>query len=369
MQTSPELQEEQSMWLYHYIAIFNNQKQNKEEVITAISKMLLIQEAVPEHLQCTYSSSSMMIHNTIKIIISDDFLSENFNFSDSIINLFLNSNKLSSGMLEMFKYLNRQCAYAKEAKLLEDEECNQLFVEQLDKKDESETPTPQNNELDEQTYESSSYKTITLNDDLTFSEINLFIKTGNEHLISFKSWHKYFTITKKILMQNYQDVQPQEQENNTFWTVGNQHKYSAQCSQEFEYEVTKVEKLNKKYVSNNYYAVILPETAQLLEEQELILCKNALSGSVKFIKNSEKHCIVELCIQMDLRLATNTIYKNSAGSFLIVFDKKLDHMAVKNNLASLQFIELLDGPLRDISLLESNENIDVSGDFGLGYEL
>jgi hypothetical protein len=272
-------------------------------------------------------------------------------------------------MLEMFKYLNRQCAYAKEAKLLEDEECNQLFVEQLDKKDESETPTPQNNELDEQTYESSSYKTITLNNDLTFSEINLFIKTGNEHLISFKSWHKYFTITKKILMQNYQDVQPQEQENNTFWTVNNQHKYSAQCSQEFEYEVTKVEKLNKKYVSNNYYAVILPETAQLLEEQELILCKNALSGGVKFIKNSEKHCIVELCIQMDLRLATNTIYKNSAGSFLIVFDKKLDHMAVKNNLASLQFIELLDGPLRDISLLESNENIDISGDSGLGYEL
>ena len=370
MQNSPELQEEQSMLLYHYMVIFNNHKSNKEEVITAISKMLLLQEAVPKHLQNKFSLSSQLIYNTIKIIISDDFLNKNFNFSTSILNLFLHSDKLSSDMLEMFNNLDEQRKCTMEAKLLGDEKYKQLPAEKLDEKDASEPLIPKTKELVKQTYESNQDKIIPLNDNLTYFEINMLIETGNQHLISFKSWHKYFTINKKILMQNYIDEQqPQEQENNTFWTVDNQHKYSAQCSQEFEYEVTKVEKLNKNYTSNNYYAVILPETAELLEEQELILCKNALSGGIKFIKNSGKHCIVELCIQMDLRLATNTIYKNSAGSFLIVFDKKLDHVAIKNNLAPLQFIELLDDLSQDINLLEKNDDIDISGDSGLGYEL
>jgi hypothetical protein len=111
MQTSPELQEEQSMLLYHYIAIFNNHKENKEEVITAISKMLLLQEAVPEHLQHSYSLNSLLIHDTITIIIDNDFLSGNFNFSASVLNLFLNSNKLSSSMLDMFRVMMESCVW------------------------------------------------------------------------------------------------------------------------------------------------------------------------------------------------------------------------------------------------------------------
>ena len=175
MQTSPELQEEQSMLLYHYMVIFNNHKSNKEEVITAISKMLLLQEAVPKHLQNKFSLSSQLIYNTIKIIISDDFLNKNFNFSTSIPNLFLHSDKLSSDMLEMFNNLYEQRKCTMEAKLLGDEKYKQLPAEKLDEKDASEPLIPKTKELVKQTYESNQDKIIPLNDNLTYFEINMLI--------------------------------------------------------------------------------------------------------------------------------------------------------------------------------------------------
>lgn len=97
----------------------------------------------------------------------------------------------------------------------------------------------------------------------------------------------------------------------------------------------------------NYYATISPRLAMdavMHQRFELALTKGIChrkteQNGIKFINN----CVIELKINDDLRLFTNTLYRNTNGHILVFFDQIGNHEVVKKLIRDRKNFQYVDG--------------------------
>lgn len=359
LQKLPVLEYAGSIPLQYCFFILNSGKNgNYNAAMKALSQMLdMMNLLAPFDYEDTSSSAARLVLNALNICICDDF-AKNYLINSTFI-----LNRLQS---EIFK--KEIPAELKKAILLKS---LGEFARQ-NEKSENELKIPINiqpkEELEELSNQKQSIKTdnkksshIVVNPSnsvgiepkkvfknnqeqdikqpsiqeksaLSYETIDLLVQTENYSLLDEKSWHKYFSIKKKIF-SSQKSEKIQEQKTDFCWKTKNGSLYTTKKNNE-DNCVIKVEKVNNHSVVNNYYAAIDPKLVKKLQSK-LEPCKQALISKIKFLKDS----IIELCTKGtlgDTRLIADEICQNKDEKSLIIFSEELDHEKVKKYSGSFE---------------------------------
>jgi hypothetical protein len=354
--------------LQYYFFLHYSLNKNTDGIKVALGKMANILSSIPLKYQSEDSHHTTFFINALRIYVMNEAGKGNFNTTKAILKLIKNI-KLPEALIEEIKLVinlveqNNKINSPIENKI-ENIDLDKKNTEETSDKASTHKKTKElektqsivsinnaikvNNENPNQEIELPKStqkikvpeKNFVKSDILEYQMVEMLIASGDTDKIDSESWHRYFKTKKKIEIQRGFKT-ASNKENSDFWKIGNIVYKLKDAKTENEFQVTQIMnfKTHKLFKHNDYYAVIEPN---LLKEVGIygVQFKNALPNNIKIIKNDVKHCIIELCINEDIRLVTHNIIKLPDNKSLIIFEKQMNHEQVKNNLKPLNFIDL-----------------------------
>lgn len=352
---NPKLKNTDNVSLHYLLAIFYLNKGLLAQTIEWAAKLINYADSIHKLLndlniketeyKSLESNSMVFLTSLVKLILAYENEGGEFKISKIIFNKIVTSKFLPDNFKNIFEKLKKLSEYSEKLSQPNIEiekplEKIELINTETKKTDTIQKPKKKKEtkikkiEIEEQNVKIQAPQEVKIKI-LSFFEVAQYIETNNWELIDPKSLSLYFSTLKKMLNSNeIKDETVEPKAKDLYWKIDENHIFSTSQKVKGKFlEVTKVEQINK-YKFNNYHAAIDEHVLSKLGKNQIEFCTQALTKNIIITKH-----IIKLWTKDDLRLCTDTIFKNHDGECLIVFNKALDHKEVKKANGNLKFME------------------------------